>query len=53
VSIKTWTPKSKAFSCLKYGDEEALRLALEWRDKTIKEINEQGAGYTERHGTKE
>ena len=53
VSVKTWTPKSRAFSCLKYGDEEALRLALEWRDKTIKEINAQGAGYTERHGTKE
>jgi hypothetical protein len=35
----------------KYGKEEAFRLAVEWRAARIKELNEQGAGYTERHGT--
>lgn len=42
--------KSKSFSCNKYGREEAFRLACEWRENKIKELNEQGAGYTERHG---
>lgn len=41
----------KKFSILKYGYDEALRLAVEWRLLKIKEVNEQGAGYTERHGT--
>ena len=34
----------------KYGKEEAFRLAVEWRAARIKELNNQGAGYTERHG---
>lgn len=45
------TSKSKSFSCEKYGDEEAFRLALEWKEKVFKERNLEGACYTERHGT--
>ena len=43
--------KVKSFSVLKYGNEEAFRLACEYRAQKIRELNEQGAGYTERHGT--
>jgi len=42
---------SKHFSILKYGEAEAFRLACEWRKEQIRLLNEQGAGYTERHGT--
>ena len=42
---------NKSFSILKYGEAEALRLATEWRKEQIRLLNEQGAGYTERHGT--
>lgn len=41
----------KRFGCRKYGKEEAFRLAVEWRTEQIRLLNEQGAGYTERHGT--
>lgn len=41
----------KAFNIRKYGYEEAFRLACEYRAKMIEELNEQGAGYTKRHGT--
>lgn len=52
----TYTPPngknmSKYFSVDKLGYEEAFRLACEWRKTKIAELNEQGAGYTERHGT--
>lgn len=43
--------RSKSFSVNKYGNEEAFRLACEYRAQKIRELNEQGAGYTERHGT--
>lgn len=43
--------KTRSFSCEKYGDDLALKLALAERDRLITEFNEQGAGYTERHGT--
>lgn len=43
--------KTKAFSPFVHGYEEAFRKACEWREKMIAEFNEQGAGYTERHGT--
>ncbi len=43
--------RSKSFSLLKYGKEEAFRLACEWRKEQIELLNSQGAGYTERHGT--
>jgi len=42
---------TKTFSFIKYGKEEALRLAQEWRNERIAELNLQGAGYTDRHGT--
>jgi hypothetical protein len=35
----------------KLGEEEAFRSACEWRKERIAELNAQGAGYTERHGT--
>jgi len=50
VSIKG-TVKNKHFSINKYGEEGAFRLACEYRAKMITELNLQGAGYTERHGT--
>lgn len=43
--------RSKTFSTTKYGDADAFRLACEYREKMIEELNNQGAGYTERHGT--
>jgi hypothetical protein len=49
ASIPNIGQKSKYFSFLKYGKEEALRLAIEWRTAKLKELNEQGAGYTDRH----
>ena len=42
--------KCKWFSVKKYGSEESFRLACEYRDKMILELNTQYAGYTERHG---
>ncbi len=42
---------SKSFSVTKHGEQEAFRLACEWRKEQIRLLNEQGAGYTDRHGT--
>lgn len=42
---------SKSFSVKKYGYEEAFKLACEYRQKMIDELNLQNAGYTSRHGT--
>lgn len=42
--------KTKSFSVNVYGDEEAWRLACEYRQKMIQELNSQGAGYSEKHG---
>ena len=42
--------KSKYFSISNLGDEEAFRLACEYRARMIAELNAQGAGYTDRHG---
>lgn len=39
------------FSVLKYGHDQALAMAVEWRQKHINQLNKQGAGYTDRHGT--
>jgi len=41
----------KYFSISKYGEEEAFRLACQWRKEQIEQLNANGAGYTERHGT--
>lgn len=43
--------KTKSFSPFVHGYDLAFKLACEWREKMIVEFNEQGAGYTERHGT--
>ena len=43
-------PRKKSFSVKKYGEEQAFKLACECRENAIKELNEQGAGYTENHG---
>lgn len=40
----------KYFSIDKLGNGEAFRLACEYRAQKINELNNQGAGYTERHG---
>lgn len=42
---------SKHFAISNLGYDEAFRLACEHRANMIAELNEQGAGYTERHGT--
>lgn len=47
TSVKSF----KHFSINIHGNDEAFRLACEYRAKMIEELNEQGAGYTERHGT--
>lgn len=41
---------NKSFSVFKYGYDEAFQMACEYRKQKINELNEQGAGYTERHG---
>lgn len=41
----------KSFSISKYGKEEAFRLACQWRKEQIEQLNANGAGYTDRHGT--
>lgn len=43
--------KTKRFYNHKLGEQEAFRLACEWRKEQIRLLNEQGAGYTDRHGT--
>ena len=42
---------SKRFYVHKHGLLPAFALAVEWRKQKIKELNEQGAGYSDRHGT--
>lgn len=41
----------KIFSVHRLGETDAFHLACEYRAKMIAELNEQGAGYTDRHGT--
>lgn len=42
---------SKHFYFAHHG-ENTLSIALAWREEKIKELNNLGAGYTERHGTR-
>lgn len=44
--------RSKSFSFGVYG-ANAFQLASAYRDAKINELNQAGAGYTERHGTKQ
>ena len=41
---------NKRFPISKYGNDEAFRLACDYRARMITELNLQGAGYTETHG---
>lgn len=43
--------ETKYFPIRKYGEQEAFRLACEYRDKQIESLNDQGAGYSEGHGS--
>jgi hypothetical protein len=55
--VVRWSPLNsdengiKQFSVLKYGEEKAKYLAIEFRELMIKKLNSQGAGYTELHGS--
>lgn len=42
--------RDKSFSVLKYGFDEAFKLACEYRNKMIEHRNSEGAGYSETHG---
>ncbi len=48
--LLTGERRDKYFSDKMYGDD-GFRLACEYRDKMIANLNEQGAGYSEGHGT--
>lgn len=39
----------KSFACNKYGKDNALNLAINWRKQLIDKLNQEGADYTERH----
>jgi hypothetical protein len=41
---------AKVFNVATYGEDGAFRLACKYRLKMMKELNKQGAGYTEDHG---
>lgn len=41
---------NKVFSIRKYGEDEAFKLASNYRELMIKQLNNEGAQYTERHG---
>lgn len=45
--------QSKRFSCKKLGLLEAFAMACAYREKMIAELNNLGAGYSERHGNVE
>lgn len=55
--IAHWRPLgsglcSKSFSVNKYGYDEAFDLACKYREKMIQQLNNAGAGYSEKHGMK-
>lgn len=41
----------RSFSISKYGEEQAKQLAVTWRKNKLKELEQQGIFYSERHGT--
>jgi hypothetical protein len=43
--------KTKSFSVDKFGYDQALSMAVEYRSKAIEELNLQGAGYAASHGS--
>lgn len=42
--------REKNFAILKYGDENAFKMACEYRSLMINELNRMGLGYTQNHG---
>lgn len=48
--VEAGKEKSKSFRIDRFGDEEALKLATEYRQAMIKKLVESGQYYTERHG---
>lgn len=42
--------KTKAFSIDKFGNDEALKLAIAFRSEQIARLNAEGAGCSDRHG---
>jgi hypothetical protein len=42
--------RNKSFSTRKYGLLPAFKLACEYREKMIQELNTNGAGYSDKHG---
>jgi len=49
-TASTGKQEAKCFPIHKLGNDEAFRLACEYRDEMIEKLNTAGAGYTERHG---
>jgi len=45
------SPKSKGFSILKFGEENAKARALAYREDQVNRLISEGADYTVRHGT--
>ncbi len=46
----TGKQQSKCFTTLRMTHEEAFERACEYRKEMIRQLNEQGAGYTDIHG---
>lgn len=42
--------RAKSFSVSRFGLLPAFKMACEYRDKMIEELNSQGAGYSDKHG---
>lgn len=42
--------RCKWFSVSKYGNEAAFAMAVKTREQAIEQLNQRGAGYTDRHG---
>lgn len=55
--VATWTSgrktRKKAFSVDKFGKDAALKMATDYRNMIIEELNKAGAGYTDSHGIRE
>lgn len=53
--IATWSDgekkKAKEFSTNKFGEENAKQMAIDYRNKMIEELNLQGFGYANSHGS--
>ena len=49
--LNTGKKVTKDFSADKFGSEVAKQMAIDYRNKKIRELNEAGAGYADSHGT--